>query len=155
MTDELPNILPCPHCQCTDAYVNITMSVECDTCAMRGPWGDCYGDAIEKWNSLPRQPTIEDDPSNDATDFAHPAWWRGHDHGFAGAVRMFKKALTEKPAGVVADKEAQELRVKIWELAEAERSRAIEQTEEVDFNNPVWRLKMTAPKEPTQDSNDK
>lgn len=26
------------------------------------------------------------DSSADATDFAHPAWWRGHEHGVRGAV---------------------------------------------------------------------
>jgi hypothetical protein len=34
-----------------------------------------------------------DDPSLDATDGAHPAWWRGSDAGVAGAVRIVNEAL--------------------------------------------------------------
>ena len=34
-----------------------------------------------------------DDPSRDATDGAHPAWWRGSDAGVAGAVRIVNEAL--------------------------------------------------------------
>jgi len=34
-----------------------------------------------------------DDPSLDATDGAHPAWWRGNDAGVAGAVRIINEAL--------------------------------------------------------------
>ena len=34
-----------------------------------------------------------DDPSLDATDGAHPAWWRGSDAGVAGAVRIINEAL--------------------------------------------------------------
>lgn len=35
-----------------------------------------------------------DDPEADATDFAHPAWWRGHDH----VARMFKQQLDKARA---------------------------------------------------------
>ena len=34
-----------------------------------------------------------DDPTTDATDGAHPAWWRGSDAGVAGAVRIINEAL--------------------------------------------------------------
>jgi hypothetical protein len=34
-----------------------------------------------------------DDPSLDATDGAHPAWWRGNDAGVAGAVGIVNEAL--------------------------------------------------------------
>lgn len=34
-----------------------------------------------------------DDPTTDATDGAHPAWWRGSDAGVAGAVRIVNEAL--------------------------------------------------------------
>ena len=36
---------------------------------------------------------VYDDPSLDATDGAHPAWWRGSDAGVAGAVRIVNEAL--------------------------------------------------------------
>lgn len=34
---------------------------------------------------------IWDDPMTDGTDFAHPAWWRGHDH----AVAVFCQKVTD------------------------------------------------------------
>lgn len=34
-----------------------------------------------------------DDPEADATDGAHPAWWRGNDAGVDGAVRRVNEAL--------------------------------------------------------------
>lgn len=46
-----------------------------------------------------------DDPDMDATDFAHPAFWRGHDHGFAGAVRAVAAVLDgdDNGSGVAAE----------------------------------------------------
>lgn len=34
--------------------------------------------ALARWTLVPN-----DDPQWDATDGAHPAWWRGDDHGYA------------------------------------------------------------------------
>jgi len=35
----------------------------------------------------------KDDPDMDATDGAHPAWWRGHDNGAAGMTKLLSKKL--------------------------------------------------------------
>jgi chromosome segregation ATPase len=35
-------------------------------------------------------------PEWDATDAAHPAWWRGHDHGAAGMARALEEARAER-----------------------------------------------------------
>jgi hypothetical protein len=61
------------------------------------------------------------DPELDGTDYAHAAWWRGNDAGFAGASRLFESALNEKPQGVVADVRVQRLRERIWGLVEESR----------------------------------
>jgi hypothetical protein len=40
-----------------------------------------------------------DDPELDATDFAHPAWWRGNDAGCAAIVRRIEEILEGKDTG--------------------------------------------------------
>lgn len=40
-----------------------------------------------------------DDPQWDATDGAHPAWWRGEDYGVTEACRMILEVINGKPAG--------------------------------------------------------
>jgi hypothetical protein len=51
-------------------------------------------------NELARRP--KDDPLFDATDGAHPAWWRGHDDGVRGATERVVDALEKPPSkGVV------------------------------------------------------
>ena len=45
----------------------------------------------------PTQPL--DDPQWDATDAAHPAWWRGNDHGVAAVVQIINGTLDGKPPG--------------------------------------------------------
>jgi hypothetical protein len=39
----------------------------------------------------PQVVTIPDDPELDGTDWAHPAWWRGHDH----TTKVFCHLVTE------------------------------------------------------------
>lgn len=36
---------------------------------------------------------VHDDPFFDTTDGAHPAWWRGCDHGFKKGLEMWQRAL--------------------------------------------------------------
>ena len=36
---------------------------------------------------------IADDPAMDVTDLAHPAWWRGYEHGAATATQLLAKRL--------------------------------------------------------------
>lgn len=43
---------------------------------------------------------VSDSPQWDATDFAHPAWWRGHDHGAEGVVRALNGVM-DGPADTV------------------------------------------------------
>lgn len=40
-----------------------------------------------------------DDPELDATDFAHPAWWRGHDHTTAVFCSLVHDILDGKDDG--------------------------------------------------------
>ena len=55
-----------------------------------------------------------DEPDWDATDWAHPAWWRGEDHGVIGVCRLLKKDILNQrfrnPRGVTSNKELEELR---------------------------------------------
>lgn len=46
-----------------------------------------------------------DDPTLDGTDYAHPAWWRGCDHGVRQAVGVLERVLAgdDAGAGAVAD----------------------------------------------------
>jgi chromosome segregation ATPase len=65
-----------------------------------------------------------DDPEMDATDGAHPAWWRGNDAGVAGAVRIVNEALDEALplAGCVGGADLERVRQRIAALRErAER----------------------------------
>lgn len=55
-----------------------------------------------------------DNPEWDATDAAHPAWWRGQDHGAASVVREANRLLDEaerdeERRGVFGDREMERL----------------------------------------------
>lgn len=41
--------------------------------------------------------TAGDDPQLDATDFAHPAWWRGYDYGAESTMCEVVKVLDGEP----------------------------------------------------------
>lgn len=56
---------------------------KCEVCP---PGSNCPGPAFT---------TLPDDPHFDATDGAHPAWWRGHDYGFDAAARCLERTLRE------------------------------------------------------------
>src|ERR1043166_9002424 len=42
---------------------------------------------------------IPDDPDFDGTDAAHPAFWRGHDHGCWGTIERIKQVVDGKDDG--------------------------------------------------------
>lgn len=42
-------------------------------------------------------PFIKDNPEWDATDFAHPAWWRGEQHAVTQVVKQIEEILDGKP----------------------------------------------------------
>ena len=42
---------------------------------------------------------MTDDPDLDATDFAHPAWWRGHEHTAVVFCQLVTDILDGKDTG--------------------------------------------------------
>lgn len=42
---------------------------------------------------------LEDNPENDATDFAHPSWWRGEKYGSIGVARRLQQTIDGKDDG--------------------------------------------------------
>ena len=44
--------------------------------------------------------TCPDNPEMDATDFAHPAWWRGADHGTLMTAKTFINLIDEMQRGI-------------------------------------------------------
>ena len=78
----------------------------------------------------------KDDPESDATDGAHPAWWRGHDNGARGvALALIKLAELGNRGGVFSSPEValaagaiQDLRerLKLAETARDELSDALD-----------------------------
>lgn len=65
---------------------------------------------LERWNY--------DDPENDATDFAHPAWWRGNDHGVETVCQILLAVLdgSKKPGGRYASERLQKVVDQIYAL---------------------------------------
>lgn len=47
----------------------------------------------------PQLKVIADDPNLDGTDFAHPAFWRGHDHAVGVMCNKITAILDGKDAG--------------------------------------------------------
>lgn len=47
--------------------------------------------------SVPPRDSGDDDPALDATDAAHPAWWRGYDHG-TRETKQIQAAVAEAVA---------------------------------------------------------
>lgn len=66
-----------------------------------------------------------DDPSMDATDYAHPAWWRGNEAGVLGAVSRIREAIEmDDGEGVLGGADLERLRRDV--LAGRERLRLAE-----------------------------
>lgn len=54
----------------------------------------------ETMNAIPSKlQALRDDPESDATDAAHPAWWRGEEYGAFEMVRMVEKILAGQDSG--------------------------------------------------------
>jgi len=68
--------------------------------------------------------TREDDPDDDCTDFAHPAYWRGEKDGVRGAVMRIRKVLNgeDDGSGVMGCEELEQLRRDILALVNKEKS---------------------------------
>jgi len=65
-----------------------------------------YQGQLAELEQLRKRP--EDNPENDATDAAHPAWWRGHDSGGTGvALALIKVAVAGKTEGTFASSEVE------------------------------------------------
>lgn len=73
------------------AYTN-----ECPDIA--GGWRNRIALAKEALKSQPSSLT-PDDPELDATDLAHPAWWRGHEHSVATECQKINQILDGKDDG--------------------------------------------------------
>jgi hypothetical protein len=84
-----------------------------------------------------------DDPELDATDGAHPAWWRGNDAGVAGACRVLAAVLdgSDGGSGVVGFEPLEMLRGRLREQREElERLRArVAELEHLDSLVPELR----------------
>jgi hypothetical protein len=52
--------------------------------------------------TIERRACTCDDPDMDGTDFAHPAWWRGHDQGIALTIQAINALLDEPPGTPLA-----------------------------------------------------
>jgi hypothetical protein len=72
----------------------------------------------ERFNQRLDAPDCADDASLDATDDAHPAWWRGHDHGARAATEAIVRVLdgTDDGRGTLAWPELQRAREAILAL---------------------------------------
>ena len=56
-----------------------------------------------------------DDAEADATDGAHPAWWRGCDHGVMMTCKVLAEAFSSEPA--YGNTELARLARRIWHCA--------------------------------------
>lgn len=63
-----------------------------------------------------------DSPDLDATDGAHPAWWRGEEYGVLSAVRAVNKWLDGESLSGAYREPLQMLRTRIVDLVEKGRS---------------------------------
>lgn len=59
----------------------------------------------------------EDEPDLDGTDFAHPAWWRGHDSCAQQIVAMLERTIKgdDNGSGVIGSAGLE--RIRRWILA--------------------------------------
>ena len=66
-----------------------------------GPqWGEMRA-LVRDIAALPdAPPSAVDNPDADATDAAHPAWWRGHDQGVWSTCELLTKTLDGVAGGV-------------------------------------------------------
>lgn len=58
-----------------------------------------------------------DDPDMDGTDFAHPAWWRGHEYSFARSCKEVNDILDGTKANVGTSTQPwQQLRQRLYDI---------------------------------------
>jgi len=75
------------------------------------------GDHIEGLHPGPL--VYPDNPELDATDWAHPAWWRGNDRGVEATCEMLHAIIDGKyPQGTVGYEPLERLRWRIQGLLE-------------------------------------
>ncbi|TPJ86916.1 MULTISPECIES: hypothetical protein [unclassified Mesorhizobium] len=68
--------------------------------------------------AAPPAPTAAvDDPELDATDGAHPAWWRGHDHTATVFCKLVNDILDRKPVRGIANEPWESTRTRLAALA--------------------------------------
>ena len=81
---------------------------ECDL-NERYVYGEEISDGkVRLWEKLPsgeRAELIPDDPELDATDGAHPAWWRGHDHAVKAICQKINEIFDGEDNGEGASSE--------------------------------------------------
>ena len=86
----------CVHCQGTGREDGVSMEPP-PRCVVPE---DSPGDWLEMTQRVPAEApslaSVVDDPALDATDGAHPAWWRGHDHATAQWRERVATAETER-----------------------------------------------------------
>lgn len=65
-----------------------------------------------------------DDPELDATDYAHPAWWRGEEHAVEMLVHRMEKILDGKDseAGIMGHAGLEKVRRRIIELVKFKKA---------------------------------
>lgn len=61
---------------------------------------------------------IPDDPEDDGTDYAHPAYWRGSEAGVRGATMRMRQAAEghDDGSGVIGSPELEKVRRMILDL---------------------------------------
>ena len=65
--------------------------------------------------------TIPDDPEADGTDFAHPAWWRGHEQSTEMMIYHVNQILDDiikgqQPSGTYGNANMNKLRERLYNL---------------------------------------
>jgi hypothetical protein len=73
---------------------------------------------VNKLEARIKELEAQDDPILDATDFAHPAWWRGSDYSYFKICETINRILDgkDKGEGAFGGKELEDVRRKILEL---------------------------------------
>lgn len=97
--------LPCEECmspqeeidfwqECYRANHNVPGGIDnCPTYYNGCNCGGAMVEEIEFWRNKAKE--LKDDPEFDATDAAHPAWWRGNDYGVLQTVSVINKIIDD------------------------------------------------------------
>lgn len=123
--DQEPWLEPVARAICADVARENGIGPENIAQHVNRDWHNLEDIARAAYAELKRQGQINipDNPDLDATDGAHPAWWRGEEYGARSVVREMLKVLTEpRHNGKFSSSEMNELREKIWALRENQRT---------------------------------